>query len=320
MNTSCAGGRASATGSGSARPSQTGFDVHLITTALQRHFRGERVFLLADCCYSGSLAGVAGKLSDAGFKTIALTSARASNVSTSNWTFTQTVIDAIRGDPMIDANEDGIIQLAEAAWAVKEAMQYCERQFFGYALYGLSTRFPVSDTNGKKPEHNEIPKPYAFGRYVYAMPRATWHRGRVMDFKDGKFAVRLQFYSERLTVWLPAEKVKQIEFQKYPVGTNLTVLWKRKEWKATVTKVAGEFHLITYPGYSRDWDEWVLSNRIVGVYEEIARKPRVQIKWGERWFPGIVLRTEGGKHLVHYTGYDTSDDEWVTADRLREGS
>jgi hypothetical protein len=301
----------------SGQASRSGFDVALITAAIKRNFRGQRVFLLGDCCYSGSLAHVASDLGDAGYKSLALTSARASNVSTSNWTFTQTVIDAIKGDPMVDENDDGVIQVAEAAWAVKEAMQHCERQFFGYAIHNLSTRFPIAETNGKQPKHKKIPQPYSFGQYVYAMPRSTWQRGRVMNYKKGQFAVRMQYYSERPTVWLPVEKVKPIEFDTFAVGANLTVIWKKREYKATVEEVRDKFHYITYPGYSKDWNEWVLSNRIVGVYEEIARKPRVQIKWGNQWFNGIVLRTEDERHLVHYTGYDTSDDEWVTADRLR---
>jgi hypothetical protein len=33
------------------------------------------------------------------------------------------------------------------------------------------------------------------------------------------------------------------------------------------------------------------------------------------WYPGILLKTDGQKYLVHYKGYD--EEEWVTLDRIR---
>ena len=46
-------------------------------------------------------------------------------------------------------------------------------------------------------------------------------------------------------------------------------------------------------------------------------KPKVSVLWGEAWYPAIVLKRNGGKYLIHYTGEDTSWDEWVGADRVR---
>jgi hypothetical protein len=35
------------------------------------------------------------------------------------------------------------------------------------------------------------------------------------------------------------------------------------------------------------------------------------------WSPGFILQREGDRYLVHYVGYDMSDNEWVTSDRVR---
>src|SRR5690606_25579175 len=44
-------------------------------------FKGRRVILLADCCYSGGLIAVAAELSRRGLQALALTSAEAANLS-----------------------------------------------------------------------------------------------------------------------------------------------------------------------------------------------------------------------------------------------
>ena len=301
----------------SGKASQTGFAVDAIATILTRRFRGNVVFLLADCCYSGSLVQVSDRLTRAGIQTVALTSAAASNTSTSNWTFTQTIIGALGGDPLMDVNGDGLVTLKETAWETHEAMKYCEQQMFGYAANGFDLEFPVAVVSGKKPKHNKIPKPYSFKEYVEAKPQAKWRRGRVLDYEDGRYAVQLQYYSQRPVVRLPAEQLRKLTFESYPAGSNLAVIWKKKSWKARVLKQVEGFHYITYPGYSSDWDEWVASNRILGVYEQIAARPTVMVKWGEKWWPAIVLKTEGGRYFIHYQDHDRSWDEWVTRDRIR---
>jgi hypothetical protein len=42
----------------------------------------------------------------------------------------------------------------------------------------------------------------------------------------------------------------------------------------------------------------------------------VQVTWNGNPFPAIIKETMNGFHLIHYTGYDNSWDEWVTYDRI----
>ena len=44
----------------------------------------------------------------------------------------------------------------------------------------------------------------------------------------------------------------------------------------------------------------------------------VQVNWRGEWYPATILKKEGEKYFVHYTGYESSWDEWVTRDRLRK--
>jgi hypothetical protein len=46
-------------------------------------------------------------------------------------------------------------------------------------------------------------------------------------------------------------------------------------------------------------------------------KPAVEVEWGGSWYAAEVLRVGGGSSLIHYTGWDSSWDEWVPAGRVR---
>jgi hypothetical protein len=43
----------------------------------------------------------------------------------------------------------------------------------------------------------------------------------------------------------------------------------------------------------------------------------VEVEWHGSWWPAVVLQTQGNRSLIHYTGWDSSWDEWVGRDRLR---
>jgi hypothetical protein len=44
---------------------------------------------------------------------------------------------------------------------------------------------------------------------------------------------------------------------------------------------------------------------------------QIEVQWGQTWWPAEVLRVNGALTLIHYTGWDSSWDEWVPAGRIR---
>src|SRR5262249_6120501 len=46
-------------------------------------------------------------------------------------------------------------------------------------------------------------------------------------------------------------------------------------------------------------------------------KAAVEVEWGGSWWAAEILRVSGGLTLIHYTGWDSSWDEWVPAGRIR---
>lgn len=43
----------------------------------------------------------------------------------------------------------------------------------------------------------------------------------------------------------------------------------------------------------------------------------VEALWGNRWWPATIIRRDGERAYVHYEGWSSARDEWVTPDRLR---
>ncbi|MEM0924718.1 MAG: caspase family protein, partial [Planctomycetota bacterium] len=70
------------------RASETGWTHRSMARNISGHFRGKRVLLFADCCFSGALADVVDRLNEDGFRSACLTSASSKDLSTNNWTFT----------------------------------------------------------------------------------------------------------------------------------------------------------------------------------------------------------------------------------------
>src|SRR5436190_1696038 len=95
------------------------WDVESIFTTIDEKFRGSRALLLADCCHSGALYDQAHPRRDGRIAYSVVTSSYSHNTSTGRWTFTDSVLAALRGEGTADQNADGVIDLAELA-------RYCE--------------------------------------------------------------------------------------------------------------------------------------------------------------------------------------------------
>lgn len=58
--------------------------------------------------------------------------------------------------------------------------------------------------------------------------------------------------------------------------------------------------------------------RPAGAAAPAGAKAAVEVEWHGTWYAAEILRINGGSFLIHYTGYDSSWDEWVPAARIRQ--
>lgn len=284
-------------------------------------FRGKRLILLADCCHSGGLGEVAKALSGAR-QTVALTSSQASNISTGNWTFTQTLIDGFSGRALLDRNDDGTLTFSELATEVEEAMCHRERQRYGFASFGVAPSLVIA--KAAKPKTGAgVPAEKAGAFEVRNWIKTEDEQiGRILELdsspKGGRALVEFFNYSDVSSAWLPLANLEPDQLETWPAGTELRVSWENKVWDAKVREVEGGFMLITYPGFDSNWDEWISDDRVVGPKrKQPAPGDRVKVEWKGRWYAAKVKSIQGGKWCIAYVGFDATWDECVEEARIR---
>jgi hypothetical protein len=305
-------------------PDNTGLHLSALPEIL-RGFKGRRILLLADCCYSGGLARVASVLSRGGLQALALTSAEASNISTRNWTFTQTVLDALGGRPLLDRDDDGALELGELAAEVTDGMRFREGQRAGWASYGLGDELVVAEA---------LPEPQRLDPGTGDHERRDWvlapkegagkkRIARILGASDPRKKeaprVLVEFfdYATATQAWVEKKDAEPVTFQTWPAGTGLQVTWARMVYDAKVVKVDGAFMWITYPGWGSSWDEWITAQRVVGLTGDKASAKRAKVEWKGRWYDAVVNSEKDGKWCISYLGFGSEWDECVGKKRIR---
>lgn len=217
--------------------------------------KGSRVLWFIDCCYSGQAALAITK--QAGGPAYAcVTSSAASESSTEHWTFTEALLDAVRGVSYVDLNHDGAVTLAEFAAHVEADMNAAEEQ-----------RATFASTKGFDPgmvlARAETPANPRIGERAKARDSySDWYACRIIDARDGKLKIHFIGYEDDEDMWVGPEDLKPITSVRYATGTKVEVLWKKQWYPATVLQAKDGSHLIHYSDYESKWDEWVPSRRI----------------------------------------------------------
>jgi hypothetical protein len=91
------------------------------------------------------------------------------------------------------------------------------------------------------------------------------------------------------------------------------------DWlKVTVRAVRGDAVTVHWHGYDDSQDS-IVSARDVRPWIPTHHPPGTPVEALSegRWYPATVLAHRGGMHLIHYTQYDASWDEWLAPERLR---
>jgi hypothetical protein len=69
------------------------------------------------------------------------------------------------------------------------------------------------------------------------------------------------------------------------------------------------------------WGFSPVYQRQIGITGPVAAPARatgaIEVEWGGKWWAAEILRVSGSQSLIHYTGWDSSWDEWVPASRIR---
>lgn len=242
------------------RTTQTGLNLKEISQILTAHFKGQYVWLMADCCYSGSLKQVVEAVSRNGASAMSLTSADDIDTSTGNWTFTETVIGGLRGESST---------LSDLSTAVGAAMQCRENQRFGFYNKGWSLdtmmgSARVKKTSCKNPCEGVTFTQYPVGSMVMVDWQGTPYLAKVLKH-DGVFHyITYPGWPASNDEWVTSSRIKGVadaQVAEDNVGSVL-VEWQGRWYPAQILKQEGHSYYIHYAGYEASWDEWVGPRRI----------------------------------------------------------
>lgn len=234
----------------------TTWRVNAVVDAIKAKFKGERALLIADCCHSGALAEVAAKQDDGGkIAWAALSSSQKPARSTGNWTFTESLLAGFRGDPRVDQDADGDVELAELSTFAASEMAFGEEQVtdeYVRGRFASSTR--LARTSGSKTAR--------VGEHVEVQAEGSWWKGRVLETKGDQVKVRFYGWAESYDEWATPDRVRAPRVEARAVGSKVEIEWKGTWYPGRVIETRGNLHKITYDGYDASWDEWVPQKRL----------------------------------------------------------
>lgn len=233
----------------------SGWSVNSIPGKVKSESNCARVLWFLDCCYSGQAALALTK--QKGRPAYAcVTSSSASESSTGHWTFSDALLDSLRGVAYVDLNHDGSVTLAEFAAHITEDMNLAEEQLATFATTeGFETEMILA--RAKPLAHPRV------GERAKAKDEGgDWYTGRIVEAKVEKFKIHFIGYEDDEDVWVAPENLRPIKPVQYAAGTEVEVLWKKRWYPATILEAKGGTHRIHYTDYESKWDEWVPSKRI----------------------------------------------------------
>jgi hypothetical protein len=232
-----------------------GWSINSIPGKIKAESKCARVLWLLDCCYSGQAALALTK--QKGRPAYAcVTSSSASESSTEHWTFSDALLDSLRGVAYVDLNHDGSVTLAEFAAHLSADMSLAEEQLSTFATTeGFEPEMVLA--NAKPLAHPKIGE-----RAKAKDAEEDWYAGRIVEARDEKFKLHFIGYEDDEDVWVAPNDLRPIKPVQYAIGKQVEVSWKKKWYPATILKVKDGIHLIHYTDYEAKWDEWVPSKRI----------------------------------------------------------
>lgn len=240
-----------------------------IAAKLKNDFHGSKALFFADCCSSGSIGNALQK-QPGDYSWAMVTSVTPEGGSTSNWTFSQALLDALNGHKFVDTNLDGVVSFSDLEKYVTLEMKRIDNQTAGT---NRSSGFSEAEYNLAKVEDlNEI-----IPRLVEVKWGTRWWKAKVLETKDGQARIRwaqIGYDTPSDDEWYPFSKLREMDGEPFngvapatirsdfKVGETVEVMWKGDFYKAKILKAENGRFFIHYIEDDDSWNEWVDLSRM----------------------------------------------------------
>ena len=224
---------------------------------IERHFKGARVLLTADCCCSGGLA-VEARNRHSRIAYAVLTSTFAHNGSTRAWTYTDSLIRGFGGSPLVDRNNDGHVGLTELADYVEDRMAVVESQKAVFSTFnGFDPHLEIAPLSAPRtdPRLGHFSKPYGTTAIGKCSKSTTPSRANCMCST-----------STGHEKWLEPREIRPYQPKEWPKGAVVEARDEsaKEKWQpATVLKAFRGLHLVHFNGQTSEVeDQWETPEQI----------------------------------------------------------
>lgn len=234
-----------------ASDGDTAWPVRAIVDTIEKNFRGEQTLLMADCCYSGGLADEVLRRKTR-LNHAFLCSSFSHNSSTGEWTFTEALLKGFRGEPAVDLDANGAIELEELGNYTEWDMAFIAQQ---KATCGRTPEFQ----RRMKLAAARGPRQPRVGERTEVEWNGKWYRAQIVDAQGATFKIHYVNFDDSWDEWVGPERMRPFQPQQLEPGTLVEVKWDhdRKWYPATVLRSWYGLYEIHYQGYTAEWDEWV---------------------------------------------------------------
>ncbi len=235
---------------------KSAWSVKSIVDSIEQHFHGDRAVLIADSCFSGGL------MDEVLHRTprvhyACLCSSFSHNTSTGAWTYTDTILKALRGDAALDANADGLIELTELAEYAQLEMGFIERQ---RAVFHAADEFPRTwKIAVAKPRHHR-----RVGERLEVLWHEKWYRAQILDVDAHRVKVHYVKFADQWDEWVESERTRKFEPSQWAAETKVEIRDRKVEkwYPGHIRRSWYGIYFVHYDEYLTEWDEWVTPDRV----------------------------------------------------------
>lgn len=217
---------------------------------IERLFKGNRVIMAADHCCSGGLAESLKLLKSSKHSYAAFCSAHVNSVSTDAWTFTEALIDGLKGEKWMDEDADGLVTLGEVAANIELDMSFAHDQMSQFQLTG---KFQPTDVLALTEKSSEK----RIGARLEVLDEGKWYCGFVKKVRDDQFFIHYYGWPKSEEEWVTKDRIRKQKKETHAVGTRLWALSAGVWENGKVLRVKHGLHLIKFEGWGPEWNEWV---------------------------------------------------------------